>query len=117
MNKQEKEKEILRSVSSIHTLADLILIEYQQFLCEKPFAMPILNQKARRIKQDAEDIKKQLYTLVNIKDKEETEEHVLEMTRLVKLFSTMHLTQLRAFLDKVEQLPVQEIESSIEVFE
>lgn len=117
MNKKEKELEILRSVSSIHTLADLIIVEYFQCLVEKPFSMPILNQKAKRIKQDAEDIKKQLYNLVNIKDKEESEEHMLQMSRLVRLFSTMDVRQLTSYLDKIEELPVIEIESSVKILD
>ena len=117
MNKKEKELEILRSVSSIHTLADLVLIEYQQFLCEKPFSMPVLNQKAKRIKQDAEDIKKHLYILVNVKDKEESEEHMLQMSRLVRLFSTMDVRQLTSYLDKIEELPIIEIENSVNILD
>lgn len=117
MDRKQKELEILRSVSSIHTLADLIIVEFQQVLCEKPFRMGTLNQKAKRIKQDAEDIKKQLYALVNVKDKEESEEHMLQMSRLVRLFSTMHVEQLTSYLDKIEELPVLEIESSVKILD
>jgi len=113
MDKLRIEKEILRSVSSIHSLADLIIIEYFQILCEKPFKIPALNQKARRIKQDAEDIKQHLNGLARVKDANETQEHAFEMLRMFKIFSTMEITQLRGFLDRIESLPIVDIEDAI----
>lgn len=114
---EEKTKEILRSVQAINTLADLIIIEYYHELADKPFKLPVLNQKAKRIKQDAEDIKNQLNTLANVTDKEETELHGYQMWRLVKLFATMDIRQLEAYLDKIELLPIVELDDTIKILE
>lgn len=115
--KEEKIKDILRSIQTINTLADLIIIEYHHDLADKPFKLPVLNQKAKRIKQDAEDIKKQLNTLAKIKDLEESENHGYQMYRLIKMFSTMDINQLEGFLDKAELLPTIEINDTIEILD
>lgn len=117
MNKEEQTKVILRSVQAIHTMADLVLIEYQQILADKPFKLPVLNQKAKRIKQDAEDIKKQLNTISRVKNEEETELHSLAMWRLVHFFSTMDLRQLEGYLDRLEELPSVDVNETIKILE
>lgn len=113
----EKTKAILRSVQAINTMADLVLIEYQNYLADKPFKLPILNQKAKRIKEDALGIKKELNRLAKVKDAEETEDHALQMTRLVKFFSTMRVQQLEEYMDKLEMIPTVDVNDTIKTLD
>lgn len=114
MNKEEKTKAVLKSVQTINFLADLILIEYQQELVEKPYSLPVLNMKAKRIKQDATDIKKELSRIARVLHPEETEEHMFEMWRVMNYFSLMSVVQLKDFMDRIEALPSEEAIDTIQ---
>lgn len=103
MTKEEKIKQILKSVQTINALANCIIIEYQVLLVDKPFTSPVLNQKAKRIKEYAEDIKKCYSQYARSLDQEFSDnEHALALWRLFDYFSLMETGQLNRYLDLVE---------------
>lgn len=113
-DKSQKIKNVLKSVQTINFLADLILMEYQQELVSKPYSLPVMNQKAKRIKQDAIDIKKELNRIAKVIHPDETEEHMFEMHRVMSYFSLMSVVQLKEFMDKIELLPSEEAPDTIQ---
>ena len=103
MNK--KVKDVLHSVQTISALANCIIIEHQNDLIDSRFKIPVLNQKAKRIREYSEDIKKALLTFTVVKDEDYTNyEHSTAMHRLFKWFALLDAEQINSYMDELESL-------------
>jgi DNA-directed RNA polymerase subunit F len=103
MNK--KVKDVLHSVQTISALANCIIIEHQNDLIDSRFKIPVLNQKAKRIREYSEDIKKAFAAFTVIKDEEYMEyEHSSAMHRLFKWFALLDAEQINSYMDELENL-------------
>lgn len=103
--KEEKIKNILHSVQTISALAECITIEFQNDLIDYRFKQPILNQKAKRIKEYTEDIKKLCTVHAKVLDEEYMAyEHSVAMHRLFKWFALLDANQINEYMDKLEKL-------------
>lgn len=103
--KEKKIKDILHSVQAISALAECITIEFYNDLVDHKFKQPILNQKSKRIKEYADDIKKLCTVHTKVLDKEYMEyEHSVAMHRLFKWFCLLDANQINEYMDRVENI-------------
>lgn len=105
INKEEKIRNILHSVQTISALSDCITIEFYNDLIDYKFKQPILNQKAKRIKEYCDDIKKLATTQTKVIDADYMAyEHSTAMHRLFKWFSIIDAKQINEYMDELERL-------------
>lgn len=99
----EQLRAVLHHVQTITTLATLIQIECQSSIVDIKFKSPVINQKAKRIQSDSQDIVNGFNSLVRVIDEDHMQyEHSIQLHRLYKWFSVMKTEQIEEFLDKVE---------------
>lgn len=113
---EEKIKEIVGSMQTILALANMIEMEWWQLMPEFKTKLGGINQRCKRLKEDANAIKQHCYTLVKYKEEKDYVdiEHPAELYRSIKLMATIHTPNLREFNDKLEALPTIEIKDLID---
>lgn len=96
---------ILKSVQIIGVLSHLIQIEYQSRLVDVRFKQPAVNNNARKIKEAAEQIQKDLAFQFKLKDREQMQyEHSIELWRVFDHFAELTTEQIREFMDGVDKV-------------
>ena len=101
----EKQKELMVSANLISILAFVIQNEHQIYLVDTKFADPILNQKAKRIREDAHDIVSRVWRIANPHDKAKLEiEDSIAIQRVLRFFSMMDEQDINNVMDKLEEM-------------
>lgn len=103
-------------MQTILALANMIELEWWDVMPEFRTKLGNINQRCKRLTEDAKAIKQHCYTIV--KNKEEKDyvdiEHPAELYRAMKLLATIHTPNLKEFNDKLEALPTIELTDLID---
>lgn len=98
---------IVRSMQVLLDLSHCIQLEWQNYMPDNKFKNPIMNQKAKRIREDAEDIKRLCMQAVKMKEEKDFVEieHPYALLRVFRYFSNVDTNQINEYIDKLEQEP------------
>lgn len=105
---ENKAQAIRNSVKIIGVLAEMIVVEHQSELVDTTFKNAIVNQKTKRIKQDAVGIIRDLSTnqRVNIRflDSGFIEDYACELHRVFTFFIGLPIEQIREVMDELYRI-------------
>jgi len=112
MNKEKFIHQLSEDAHVIISLANMISLKYHENLNGYGLGMPILNQKSKKIKEFAEDIKKSLLgSLFKLTDDADTVNYELAEQQL-KAFtwlSSVELEQLKKYNEKLALIPDSQV--------
>ncbi|HEY4326136.1 MAG TPA: hypothetical protein VGN20_19255 [Mucilaginibacter sp.] len=102
---EKKRQDVVNSIKIIGVLAEMIKVEHQSELVDSTFKNAIVNQKAKRIKEDAIGIIRDLSTnqRVNIRflDDNYIEDYACELHRVFTFFVGLPLDQVKEAMDNL----------------
>lgn len=99
----EKEVKVLAYVQFVAICAELIKIEYQDFICDLRFRNPIINNHSKRIIESADAISRSLSSISFNTDREGfTYNTSLQFHRLAKHFMNLTPQQIEEFMDLID---------------
>lgn len=108
MTREQRAEQLVRDLSGISTLCELIKIYYYRSIKDTRFRNPKIADKAEKIKKFAESIQnKELIGYIKVREdfKDIMEnEHALQLWRIFDKFLFAHTEQLEEFADGVENM-------------